>query len=109
MGEGLNANLENGVLVVSAPKDAKKPEEKIMKIPITVGKVNLPTASIDETKDIEEVEETEENEEMTEETIDLDKTDKEETETPVDEELNRDTPSTKNQSSMWCVQGKTEC
>lgn len=95
--EGLNANLENGVLVVSAPKDVKKPEEKIMKIPITVGKVNLPTASIDESKDTEDVEETEESEEMAEETIDLDKTDEEKAEAPVDEEPIKDTTSTGEQ------------
>merc|ERR1712137_1423316 len=59
--EQLSANLENGVLLVSAPKDVKKPEEKVKKIPITVGKADVPptTASADESKEEEEAEESE--------------------------------------------------
>merc|ERR1712137_1336594 len=57
--EKLSANLENGVLLVSAPKDVKKPEEEVKKIPITVGKAEVPptAASADESKEEEEAEE----------------------------------------------------
>lgn len=69
-----SANLDNGVLVVAAPKDMKRIEENITKIPVVQGKseaaiedtVELKTASLASGVD-EDV--------ATADTLDLDKTD----------------------------------
>merc|ERR1712137_1234624 len=52
MVEKMTANLENGVLLVSAPKSVKKAEEEIKRIPVTVGKSSA--ASVDESKEKDE-------------------------------------------------------
>merc|ERR1712137_978250 len=66
MVEKMTANLEKGVLLVSAPKSVKKAEEEIKRIPVTVGKSS---ASVDESK--EEVK-SEEGVSTNEEVINLD-------------------------------------
>merc|ERR1712137_1082307 len=48
MVEKMTANLENGVLLVSAPKSVKKTEEEIKRIPVTVGESS---ASVYESKE----------------------------------------------------------
>merc|ERR1712137_1143357 len=67
MVEKMTANLENGVLLVSAPKSVKKTEEEIKRIPVTVGKSS---ASVHESK--EEVAKSEEGVSTDEEVINLD-------------------------------------